>query len=68
MGMWKAFGMIGPERPEMVSVQAEGCAHIVQAHLTGERFAEPWRDARTRTSGIRVPSAVSDFLMLDALR
>ncbi len=74
VGMWKAFGeletlgMIGPERPRMISVQAEGCAPIVRAFEAGERFAEPWEDADTRASGIRVPSAVGDFLILDALR
>ena len=74
VGMWKAFeelealGLIGPERPRMVSVQAEGCAPIVRAYKTGARFAEPWENARTRASGIRVPSAVGDFLILDALR
>jgi threonine synthase len=72
--MWKAFqelealGLIGAERPRMVSVQSEGCAPIVRAFDAGERFAEPWEDARTRASGIRVPSAVGDFLILDALR
>src|ERR687893_1693942 len=72
--MWKAFGeletlgLIGRERPRMVSVQAEGCAPIVRAFERGERFATPWEDARTRASGIRVPSAVGDFLILDALR
>lgn len=74
VGMWKAFaelealGWIGPERPRMVAVQSEGCAPIVRAFEAGERFAEPWEDARTRASGIRVPSAVGDFLILDALR
>ena len=74
VGMWKAFaelealGLIGRERPRMVSVQAEGCAPIVRAFERGERFATPWEDARTRASGIRVPSAVGDFLILDALR
>ena len=74
VGMWKAFeelealGLIGPERPRMVSVQAEGCAPIVRAYEAGARFAEPWENARTRASGIRVPSAVGDFLILDALR
>ena len=74
VGMWKAFdelealGLIGPERPRMVSVQAAGCAPIVRAFEKGERFAEPWEDAHTRASGIRVPSAVGDFLILDALR
>jgi threonine synthase len=74
IGMWKAFeelealGLIGSERPRMVSVQAENCAPIVRAFESGERFAEPWEDAHTRASGIRVPSAVGDFLILDALR
>ncbi len=74
VGMWKAFeelealGLIGPERPRMVSVQSEGCAPIVRAFDAGERFAEPWEDASTRASGIRVPSAVGDFLILDALK
>ena len=74
VGMWKAFeelealGLIGPDRPRMVSVQSEGCAPIVRALEAGERFAEPWENARTRASGIRVPSAVGDFLILDALR
>ena len=74
VGMWKAFdelealGLIGPERPRMVSVQSEGCAPIVRAFERGDRFAEPWQNAETRASGIRVPSAVGDFLILDALR
>jgi threonine synthase len=74
VGMWKAFdelealGLIGPDRPRMVSVQSEGCAPIVRAFERGERFAEPWQNASTRASGIRVPSAVGDFLILDALR
>ncbi|HEX2740590.1 MAG TPA: threonine synthase [Rubrobacter sp.] len=74
VGMWKAFeelealGLIGPERPRMVSVQSEGCAPVVRAFEAGERFAQPWEDARTRASGIRVPSAIGDFLILDALR
>src|SRR5829696_5514397 len=74
VGMWKAFaelealGLIGPQRPRMVSVQAEGCAPVVRAFEKGERFAEPWEDAKTRASGIRVPSAVGDFMILDSLR
>jgi threonine synthase len=74
VGMWKAFqelealGLIGPDRPRMVSVQSEGCAPIVRAFEAGERFAEPWQDASTRASGIRVPSAVGDFLILESLR
>jgi threonine synthase len=74
VGMWKAFaeleavGLIGPERPRMVSVQAEGCAPIVRAFERWKRFAEPWEGADTRASGLRVPSAVGDFLILAALR
>jgi threonine synthase len=74
VGMWKAFqeleaiGMIGPDRPRMVSVQSEGCAPIVRAFESGDRFAEPWQNAKSRASGIRVPTAVGDFLILDSLR
>jgi threonine synthase len=74
VGMWKAFdelealGFIGPERPRMVAAQAEGCAPIVRAFERGERFAEPFENARTRAAGLRVPSAVGDFLILAALR
>ena len=49
-------------------MQSEGCAPIVSAFESGNRFAEPWQNAQTRASGIRVPSAVGDFLILDALR
>lgn len=74
VGMWKAFdeleqlGLVGAERPRMVAVQAAGCAPIVAAFEAGERFARPWEDARTRAAGLRVPAAVGDFLVLDALR
>jgi threonine synthase len=74
VGMWKGFeeleaiGLIGPDRPRMVSVQAEGCAPIVRAFEAGDRFADPWQDANTRASGIRVPSALGDFLIMDSLR
>ena len=74
VGMWKAFaemeelGWIGPERPKMVVVQAEGCAPIVRAFEAGERHAEPWENATTIAAGIRVPSAVGDYLILDAVR
>jgi threonine synthase len=72
--MWKAFdelealGFIGPERPRMYAVQAEGCAPIVRAWEKGERHAERWEDAHTVAAGIRVPKAVGDFLILDAVR
>ena len=74
VGMWKAFdeleqlGLIGPGRPRMVAVQAEGCAPIVRAFERGERRAERWEGAQTRAGGLRVPAAVGDTLILDALR
>ena len=74
IGMWKAFdeleaiGFIGPERPRMVAVQAEGCAPIVRAWEQGERHATRWTDSHTVAAGIRVPQAVGDFLILDAVR
>jgi len=74
VGMWKAFdemeqlGWIGSERPRMVCVQAAGCAPIVRAYEAGASEAAPWQDAHTYASGLRVPRAVGDFLILDALR
>lgn len=74
IGMWKAFrelealGWIGSERPRMVAVQAAGCAPIVRAYERGERHAERWEDAHTVAAGIRVPAAVGDFLIPDAVR
>jgi len=70
IGMWKAFGeleeleWIGSARPRMVSVQASGCAPIVKAFDENTLRAEPWQDAQTIASGLRVPQAVGDFLML----
>lgn len=74
IGMWKAFqelealGWIGSQRPRMVAVQAEGCAPIVRAFNQGDLKAEPWGDAHTIAAGLRVPAAIGDFLILDALR
>jgi threonine synthase len=74
VGMWKAFdemermGWIGPGRPRMISVQASGCAPIVRAWEQGTEHAEPWAGAHTYASGLRVPRAVGDFLILDAVR
>jgi threonine synthase len=74
VGMWKAFaemeelGWIDARRPKMVSVQAAGCAPMVRAFAAGERFAAEWQDAHTTASGLRVPRAIGDFLILDALR
>lgn len=74
IGMWKAFdelqemGWIGPKRPRMVSVQAEGCAPIVRALTQGKARAETWPNAQTLASGLRVPKSVGDFLILNAIR
>lgn len=74
IGMWKAFeemqimGLIGEKRPRMISVQAEGCAPIVRAFEAGSRFAEMFPNAATVASGLRVPKAIGDFLILDAVR
>ncbi len=74
IGMWKAFaeleaiGLIGPERPRMFAVQAEGCAPIVRAWEAGEEFAARWEGAATMATGIRVPKAIGDFLILRAVR
>lgn len=62
------MGWIGSKRPRMVTVQASGCAPIVQAFETGKRFADEFPDAKTVASGLRVPKAIGDFLILDALR
>ena len=75
IGMWKAFaelrqlGWLESDcRPRMVSVQSEGCAPIVRAFESGSRFAELFPNAETIARGIRVPAAVGDFMILDAVR
>ena len=74
VGMWKAFdemerlGWIGSARPRMISVQSASCAPIVRAFEKGERFAEMFPDASTVASGLRVPKAIGDFMILDAVR
>ena len=74
VGMWKAFaelealGLIGSERPRMVVVQAAGCAPLVRAFDAGERHAPLWEGAATLAPGIRVPVAIGDYLILDAVR
>lgn len=74
IGMWKAFdemqqlGWIGAERPRMVLVQAEGCAPIVRAYQAGTEHAELFPNAATVAAGLRVPAAVADFMMLNAVR
>ena len=74
IGMWKAFdemeklGWIGRQRPKMFTVQATGCQPIVRAFESGEKFAAEHLGAHTKASGLRVPKAIGDFIMLDALR
>ena len=74
IGMWKAFdemetlGWIGKKRPRMFSVQATGCAPIVRAFESGAASAAEFPDAHTFASGLRVPKAIGDFLILDILR
>ena len=74
IGMWKAFaeleaiGWLGAKKPRMVAVQATGCAPIVKAWSEGAEHAELWEDAHTIAAGIRVPVAVGDFLILEAVR
>ena len=74
IGMWKAFaeleaiGFIGKERPRMVAVQAAGCAPMVKAFEAGEEHAPRWENAHTIASGIRVPQAIGDFMILRAVR
>ena len=73
VGMWKAFqeleaiGWINRKRPRMISVQAAGCAPIVKAWQEGSTEAQPWINAQTTAAGLRVPQAVGDFLILDAI-
>ena len=74
IGMWKAFaemeemGWIGSARPRMVTVQSSGCAPIVRAFEEGKRFADEFQNAATVASGLRVPKAIGDFLILEAIR
>jgi threonine synthase len=74
VGMWKAFeeletlGWIGPKRPKMVVVQADGCAPLVRAFEHGAEHAQRWEGAATLAAGLRVPSAIGDYLVLKAVR
>ena len=74
LGMWKAFdeleqlGFIGSKRPKMISVQASGCAPIVKAWDEGRAVSEVWVNASTLASGLRVPKAYGDYLILDILK
>ncbi len=74
VGMWKAFGemeqlgWISSDRPKMISVQTEGCCPLVNAFMLGERFAIEHQNAQTVASGLRVPRAIGDFIILDLIR
>ncbi len=74
VGMWKAFdemeqlGWIGKARPRMFTVQADGCQPIVRAFAAGEKTAAEHTGAHTKASGLRVPRAIADFIILDVLR
>lgn len=75
IGMWKAFAELealnwlkGAKKPRMIACQSQGCAPIVRAFEQGERFAKKWENAATIASGIRVPAAVGDFMILDVIR
>jgi threonine synthase len=75
IGMWKAFNelralgwLASDKMPRMISVQSDGCSPIARAFDRGERFAELWANAATCASGLRVPGAVGDFMILDAIR
>ncbi len=74
IGMWKAFAELAEiswladqRRPRMMSCQSDGCAPISTAWEAGERFAEPFPNAATAASGLRVPAAVGDFMIIDAV-
>jgi threonine synthase len=75
IGMWKAFAELealgwlnSPKKPKMIACQSDGCAPIVRAFEQGERFAKKFENATTIASGLRVPAAVGDFMILDAVR
>jgi threonine synthase len=81
IGMWKAFAELlelnwlnsgpqgrGIQLPRIIACQSDGCAPIVRAFEQGERFAAPFAGAQTAASGLRVPAAVGDFMILDAIR
>jgi threonine synthase len=73
IGMWKAFdeleelGWINSKRPKMISVQTSGCAPIVKAFNEKKKESEFWQNAETIASGLRVPKAFADHLILDAI-
>ena len=75
IGMWKAFNELremgwleSAVMPRMIAVQSDGCSPIVNAYRSGTKHATPIQNARTIAGGIRVPGAVGDFMILDAIR
>lgn len=75
IGMWKAFNELksigwleSDTMPKMVAVQSDGCCPVVRAFESGERFSRPFENAKTVASGLRVPGALGDFMILDAIR
>lgn len=75
IGMWKAFGELrelgwlkSEKLPRLIGCQSDGCAPIVRAYEAGQRFAQPFAHAQTVASGLRVPAAIGDFMILDAIR
>jgi threonine synthase len=75
IGMWKAFAELeqlgwleDASRPRMIACQSDGCAPIVRAFESGAKHADPFPSPATIASGLRVPAAVGDFMILDAVR
>jgi threonine synthase len=76
IGMWKAFEELeqlgwldsGTKRPKMIAIQAAGCAPIPKAFVEGKAVSEAWKDAHTFASGLRVPKAYGDYIILDIVR
>jgi len=74
IGIWKAFqelneiGILNSDLPRMICVQAEGCSPVVDAYLDGNRHAELFKSPQTIAAGMRVPIAVGDYLIIDAVK
>ena len=74
IGIWKAFmemqsiGIIGPKLPKMICVQAEGCSPVADAFLSGEKHADQFINPKTIAAGMRVPVAIGDYLIIDAIK
>ena len=75
IGMWKAFeeleqlGWVKPgKRPRMFAIQSSGCAPVVGAFDEGAPVSQMWQNPQTAASGLRVPKAYGDYIILDILR